>query len=533
MRMMRMRFFVLLLAAGFSLAASAENIADYPRRAVIETEGEATWYRAEIPAFVQWQAAHADLRDLRVFNANGESLPFALTRNVAVHRATEQRREVSARLFPLYGLTDAPAADEGAVMRESGLRIRRDRAGNVQIDVAQTPAASSGAVAPRPGKVLRGWLLDAGALDFAPERMTIRWAGKDEGFFHFSIAASDDLEHWSDWGEGQIVHFAYEGQSIDRNEIPLPKRKARYLRLLWQDAGQAAGVRGVRLAGADTGLESVPGQIVWSAPLTGEAVAERENEFIWRFSSRLQPLRVSVLLDEDDNTLTPVIFSGRDFYPPATQKPPVRKPHAAEVISGERRLRDVIRERRHERRAGQNEQRTWEAPWQVLASGVLYRLNTRAGVQSATDYDLSPTSINQLRLQIDPRGGVSAGRAPRIKIALQGVELTFLARGRAPYRIGFGRADAQAANLPLSTLIPAGVPGANDPDRTARARIVETVETTPVQAAMPVAAADAVAASESAPDDGNRKAVLWAVLLAGAVLLGGMAFSLLRGSKQK
>jgi hypothetical protein len=62
-----MKFTAALLVTAMSLAASAaENIADYSYQARIELSGKAAWYHAEIPAAVRWQAAHADLRDLRV-----------------------------------------------------------------------------------------------------------------------------------------------------------------------------------------------------------------------------------------------------------------------------------------------------------------------------------------------------------------------------------------------------------------------------------------------------------------------------------
>ncbi|MDR1228466.1 MAG: DUF3999 domain-containing protein [Azoarcus sp.] len=509
-----MKFAVALFAAGISLAApAAENIADYAYRMVIEPEKEATWYRVEIPASVQWQAAHADLRDLRVFNAKGESLPFALTRREARH--TPKRREAEARLFPLYADEAVDGAPSTDLVHSNGLRIRRDGSGAVEIEVTDARHAKrSGKAAPGIQKVLRGWLLDASALDFVPDRLFFDWAGEQEGFFRFAIEGSDDLEHWYDWGHGQIVQFHFNGQSIVQREIHLPRRKVRYLRLLWQDAEQAGGVRGARFAGMATDVESAP--FVWSPPIAGEPVSGREGEFIWTFSLSLPLARVSILIDEA-NTLAPVIFSGRDEpqSPPATAQSK-GKPLAAEILRGERRASDVFRSRSHER---VRESAREENAWRTLASGVVYRLTASTGEQVEEDLDLPDVPVRQLRLQIDPRGGGLGAKAPVIKLALHARSLTFLARGDAPYQLAVGRAGAQPADLPLATLIPVEATASG---RLGRAHVVGSVSAPVVR--------------ENAPpiveDDGNAKIVLWAVLFMGVALLAGMAFSLLRSAKK-
>jgi hypothetical protein len=523
-----MKFAAALFAAGMSLAASAaENIADYAYQAEIELSGKAAWYRAEIPAAVQWQAAHADLRDLRVFDASGGSIPFALTRQETRH--FQERRETTARLFPLYSSETSSGArlPDSQFMRDSGLRLKRDSNGAVEIEII--PAQPPDRVVPTPsGKVLRGWLLDMGAADFAPERLILDWHGEQEGFFPFTIEGSDDLEHWRDWGKGQIVQLNFAGQSIAHHEVRLPQRKASYLRLLWPDARQAAGVRGARLVGAVTGVESAP--VVWSQPLTGEVVAEGEGEFVWQFPLSLPLRRLSVVVDET-SVLAPIVVSGRDFRPPTAAAEPRetrrRRPLAAEIIRGERRVRDVLRDRPR----GRTREKVQENPWRPLASGVIYRLPASTGEQMETELDLPGVPVNQLRLQVDPRGGGLGAQAPVIKLALHARELTFLARGDAPYRLAVGRAEAPAADLPLSTLIPLGSGQAIASGQLGRAHITASAARLESPAALPAARDDQASAPASGKSD-TRKIMLWAVLLVGALLLGGMVFSLLRAGKK-
>lgn len=70
---------LLLLGACLSLPLSAKESAEgFSRQVALSLQGEGPWYRLSIPMSVQLSAAHADLRDLRVFDAEGEALPYAL-----------------------------------------------------------------------------------------------------------------------------------------------------------------------------------------------------------------------------------------------------------------------------------------------------------------------------------------------------------------------------------------------------------------------------------------------------------------------
>ncbi|MDR1349538.1 MAG: DUF3999 domain-containing protein [Zoogloeaceae bacterium] len=483
------KFASLLVIFALSLPVqAAENPDDYPYKIVLQTQGQARWYRLDIPMSVQWSAAHADLRDLRVFNAAGEALPYALTAGAARH--TETRREAAARLFPLYAEADAP------VTNTADLSIRRDAEGMV---IEILPDADSPAKAQRQ---LRGWLLDTGAADFPLERLDLDWRDAKEGFQRFSIEASDDLEHWRYWGKGQVARLNFNGEAIEQNEIRLPGHKARYLRLLWLAAPEAATVNAARLVGTLAGEEAAP--LVWSETLPGERVGE--GEFIWRLplALPLTRLRIRVL---EDNTLAPVVISGR-FQKATAEKTPDDNRRGA----GINRLLDRASARRPAA------PRTRETPWRPLARGVAYRLTEADGERVQDEFDLPAQPVNQLRLQFDLRGGGLGGdAAPEARVALHGHQLVFLARGSAPYQLAFGRADAPPAALPLATLIPPD----NDNDSSRRFGVARLTD------ALPASITPAPAPEETVD---WKKVGLWLVLLAGVALLLGMAFSLLRAA---
>jgi hypothetical protein len=505
-----------ILLAGAAIAAcAAEDPADFAFRAIVETDARASWYQADVPVSAQWHAKHPDLRDLRVFNAEGEPLPFALTASSA--QFVRDRREAPARVFPLYSESTESEPD---VTLGGSVRVRRDAKGNVEIEAL--PGTHAPAVH-KTRKLLRGWLIDTGAAGFSPERLELDWApGAQEGFFQFSIEASDDLEHWSSWGGGQLVRLNFDGQSILQREISLPGKKARYLRLIWEDAQAAPAVRGARLSGDVTHRGDAP--LAWSPPIAGEPVPGEEREFIWRLPFSLSPQRIRVVMEED-NVLAPVVFYGRNVEPgvagPARSAEDARKNGA---LDGGQLIRDVLLDSRHPKRQRKEASPPppEETPWRMLANGVLYRL---PATQMQNEMDLPAYPVNQLRLRVDRRGSGLGRGVPQIELALRKTELAFLARGNAPYWLAVGNADAQAADLPLTTLIPGGLAQAQRTGQLARARIPENGLMPTPNAIAPKPAS----APESPPQpQESGKTVFWIILTAGVILVGIMAISLMR-----
>lgn len=441
------------LATGF--ASAAENPADYPQQAPLTLQGEGPWYRLQVPMAVQLAAKHADLRDLRVFDKEGEALPYAL--NVVSAQASSTEHSATARLFPLYGA----AADPG---QQPGLRIQRSTVGTVVEVLPDTP--------PVTGERRSGWLLDAGDADFPFERLALDWNSSAEGFQHFRIEASDDLQHWRPWGDGQLARLSFNGERMDVSDISLPGQKARYLRLLWANGQEAVELKGARLQGRTDMAAATP--LVWSEPIAGRR--ESDGSFRWDLPLVLPLERVRFSLDPaQQHLMAPVALSGR---------------------AGK----------------GQGEQEGWYP----LARGVLYDLPMEGRQVRQDELTLAGSPVRQLRLVTDERGTGLGSAAPSLSVAMRASELVFLARGSAPYSLALGKADAHSASLPLSVLIPGY-------DAQKPAPIGQASLASPLQGAS--AAAQAVG-------EGNWKRIgLWAVLLAGVTLLGGMAYSLLRGGK--
>lgn len=439
---------VLLLCLSAPLLAQEKPL-DYATLVPLTVSGEGPWYRLELPLALQAQARQADLNDVRVFNAAGEPQAYALVKEQA--QSTQQRSQTDVKWFPLFSSADAPQA-------APSVRVQATTSGTL-VEVSPTSQLEAGE------EVLRGWLLDASAIKAPLQQLVLDWTSEREGFQRFSIEASDDLQHWQSWGDGQVARLSFADERIEQREVNLPGQSARYLRLLWQSPQSAPVLSAAQLVSSTSSVSVSP--LVWSQPLAGSTT--QAGEYTWTLPTGLDLEQVRVHLAQP-NSLAPVRLYGR--------------------------------------RAGNQ-------AWQALTSGLLYRL-TQGGEEVQQDtLELSGDTVAQLKLVVDERGGGLGATAPALSYAVHPTQLVFLARGNGPYSLALGNATVNAANLPLSTLIPDYSPQRLAGIGKATAGTAQAVAPQVPQAVTP-------------PATDWKKIGLWAVLLLGVAALGGMAFSMLR-----
>lgn len=286
---MKDRFVFLLSLLICGPAVASERPQDYSTRVELELAGDGPWYRLELPMALHLAGQYGDLRDLRVFNAQGQMQAYALHSGRQQYQQT--RREADVARFPLRA--EGPAAD-------AQLRIRRDSTGTL-VEVLPERAESIGGTPP-----LRGWLLDASGLEGNLETLVLDWSAEQEGFQRFRIEASDDLQNWRNWGVGQVARMAFDGARVEQNEVSLPGAPARYLRLLW-DAGQpVAQLESARLVSLRS--DSLPVPMIWTSAQA--PVWQGNHEYRWELPMNLPLDRVRIELGEA-GTLAPVTLAGR------------------------------------------------------------------------------------------------------------------------------------------------------------------------------------------------------------------------------
>lgn len=426
-----------------------EAPADFTTHVPLAVNGNGPWYRLELPLAVQLSARQADLSDVRVFNAAGEPQAYALSRQSA--QRTERRDVADVKWFPLY------AADT----RESVPNVlMKSTAEGTLLEVLPSKAGQ---------QVLRGWVLDASAIKAPLQQLSLDWRREQDGFQRFSIEASDDLQHWQSWGDGQVARLSFADERVEQHDVSLPGQSARYLRLVWQ--GQPAPqLTSAKLVSASS--SSLPLPLVWSQPLSGARL--KAGEYTWQLPTGLPVERVRVELKQP-NTLAPVTLAGR------------RDAHQA---------------------------------WQPLSNGLLYRLTQNGQDVVQDELQLPGQAVAELKLQVDERGGGLGIEAPALRFAVRATQLVFLARGEPPFTLALGNGSVKAANLPLSTLIP---------DYSAER--LKTLGQATVTGAVVVKPSAVVPLPEVGGD--WKKLGLWAVLLLGVAALGAMAYSLLRAPAGK
>ena len=431
-------------------ATAQEQPADFAHQVPLALSGEGPWYRLPLPLDVQLQARQTDLSDLRVFNATGQPQAYALVRESAQSR--ENRTLTDVKWFPLYN-----AVDDNE--RAPSVRVQSNANGTL-VEVQPSSRLEAGEEA------LRGWLLDASAIKAPLQQLILDWTSERDGFQRFTIEASDDLQHWQSWGEGQVARLTFADERVEQHEVALPGQSARYLRLLWNTPQSAPTLTSAQLQSAKT--RSLPLPLVWSQPLAGSSV--KAGEYTWQLPMGLNVERLQVELSQP-NSLAPVTLSGR---------------------------------------------RESSLPWQPLSSGLLYRLTQNGQDVVQNELQLPGQTVQQLKLTVDERGGGLGAEAPTVRFAVRSIHLVFLARGAGPYTLALGSATVKAASLPLSTLIP---------DYSAAK--LATLGKATVDGGL-VATPASTVTTTATTDTNWKKFGLWAVLLLSVLFLGAMAFSLLR-----
>ncbi|WP_247258234.1 DUF3999 domain-containing protein [Pseudomonas moorei] len=438
------------MAMGVAMMAGAQDKpADFATQVPLSVSGNGPWYRLELPLAVQLNARQADLSDVRVFNAAGDVQAYALARETA--QTAQDRVLTEVKWFPLYNRMDATE-------HAPSVRVQSSANGTL-VQVQPSSQLEAGE------EELRGWLLDASAIKAPLQRLILDWTSERDGFQRFSIEASDDLQHWQSWGEGQVARLTFADEQVEQHEVSLPGQPARYLRLLWDTPHSAPTLTSAQLESAST--RSLPLPLVWSQVLAGSSV--KPGEYTWQLPMGLNVERIQVELSQP-NSLAPVTLSGR---------------------------------------------RDSSLPWQPLSNGLLYRLTQNGQDVVQNELQLPGQIVQQLKLTVDERGGGLGAQAPGLKFAVRATQLVFLARGPGPYTLALGNSAVKAANLPLATLIP---------DYSAAK--LATLGKASVDGAATIAPVASSVQATSGTD--WKKFGLWAVLLLSVVFLAAMAFSLLR-----
>ena len=358
------------------------------------------------------------------------------------------------------------AAQPGARPPKGAVQLRLDENGERRSLWVQLGAA--GARTPPPGpQPLRAALFDTRALQESVTALVVRARLPANVPVRLSLATSPDLENWTEVPvRGRVFRFEGEGAPAnDRLELQAPLKLAeRFLRLAWDGQEGVAVDAIVGLLPAQAAERPAPGIALGTPEAEGPAALEWQLPFA-------TPIARIALSTPRENTVVPVRVLGRN------------QP---------------------------------SEPWRLLGSTVVYRLGNPGQESSNAPAALPRTSVRWLRVE-GTHGARLQGVPLVVRALFDPVEVVFPAGAAGPYQLVAGRASTTSAALPVSMLAAT---------TSSRLDALPLVQVASVQAA-PLPQASAWQRLLPRGVD-TRTASLWAVLAVGVLLLGGVAWTLLR-----
>jgi hypothetical protein len=283
----------------------------------------------------------------------------------------------------------------------------------------------------------------------------------------FTLATSADLENWTPVAApGRIFHFEGDGAPAqDTLELRTPLTlRDRYLRLDW------SGQDGVSVEGLNGVLPAAQPEPERPAIALGNATPDGPSALAWPLPFAT-PISRLALTTTRENTVVPLRVLGRN------------QP---------------------------------SEPWRLLAQTVVYRLGARGQESTNAPAVLPYVSVRWLRVEAT-HGARLEGATLGARVQFEPVELVFAAGSATPYELAAGRPGTQAAALPAAMLAAT---------TSVRLDALPLVQVATTQSAAPEHATGAAAWLPSGVD--GKTAGLWAVLGLGVLVLGGVAWALLR-----
>lgn len=260
----------------------AENISSFSHQARIKSEGKEPFFHFPLTLEVYRNSLSPNLHDLRVFNATGELVPYALTVKTDIPQATIEQHELKG--FPLY-------SDE--TTENKGIRIRREKNGElVSIDPAK----------PTTTRKLTGVILDASKIKSKLTALDISLPEYKQPFQHFRVEGSDDLKDWQTiLSSATITLLEQDGGRIEQRRVELPAIPAKYLRLTWLDPQHISSLPKITVTSSTAPQYKQP-ELLWSEAITPSRGIKGES--VYHFGNTLPVERIRFILPQI-NTLAP------------------------------------------------------------------------------------------------------------------------------------------------------------------------------------------------------------------------------------
>jgi hypothetical protein len=451
----------------------SDTPADYTHAVPVTISGNNAVVQLRLPQAVYLHARSAELRDLRIFNGSGKSLPFTLM--APASQAQANRREQPATLFPVL----QGGAQNAAANKDFKIHTSSDGA------VISVTTHIGGKVQ----KVADGAQLDTLVLDMGKSDTSTRAAydaltfalpaGMDNYHAQVDLETSDDLRQWEALGYANLSWMSNsEQKTLVSNRMEFAPRAFRYARLTWRD-GKPLKFAAI-VAESSTLTDVAPEEM---SVLLKPASGKFDGDLVYASALAIPVRRINVQLD-NQNVVLPALLGEYVELP---------------ALKGSTATRWEFRP---------SVQATF---FQILQDGK----QRRSG-------DVIVGQVHQSNWVL--RSPAAAGAQPMLKLSWVPDTLVFMASGPGPYTLSMGRDKIDSAQRGLEQVAPGF--------SLLELSKVEQAQSGPVQAAA-VAKADDSAAQQAADAATRRMWMLWGVLLLGVVVLGVMAWKLVGQMKSE
>ena len=241
-------FSIFLLTCAVVHAADGPDYAyDWP----IATDGDSAAYQIELTPEIYAALTTPDLRDLDVINANGDSVPTSLYHRYENVARTQPR---SLPMFPIpSAATPAVATDDSIhlhVERDPDGKLRsldaRVHPGSPAVATAMNGVSIAAVPATAPSIGLENAamiVMDASGIGEPLLQLMVAWMHNDSASLRFSVSASEDFQIWRTIvPEATFVQLRRDGRELNRNYVSLDGARHKYLRLTRLDGANVSSL---------------------------------------------------------------------------------------------------------------------------------------------------------------------------------------------------------------------------------------------------------------------------------------------------
>lgn len=261
--------------------------ADFAYRMQVNGTGSAAAYRVELPLAVYQKIVHPDLADLRVFNAAGEQVPFAIERPAA---GTVSNAAAALSVFPLKD-------DSTATLDAVRVTIEAGRGAiNVQTGA---PATASGRI--------NTYLVDGRSLEATVAALRFEWPEDAPDFAgRIRIEGSDSLADWRPVAAAApIANLHSAAGRLIEQRVEFSPTRAKYWRLSWVGPAAPFVLTSVLAEPARQNVEAHRATLEVASSTT----RSKPGEFEYDLGARMPVDRVNLNLSEPNTVVEVELLS--------------------------------------------------------------------------------------------------------------------------------------------------------------------------------------------------------------------------------